>query len=34
MTWQLYLPESKAWVACTLARAIMWVGSGGLVRCV
>ena len=33
MTWQLYLPESRAWLTCTLDRAVAWILSGGQVRC-
>lgn len=31
--WQYYLRYADVWVACTLDRAIMWMHSGGTVRC-
>ena len=31
--WQFYLPSAKTWVNCTRSRAIVWLKSGGLVRC-
>ncbi len=32
MRWQIYLPESQAWVTCTRPRAVAWMLGGVLVR--